>query len=550
MSPEQARGKTVDHRSDIFSFGIMVFEMLAGRLPFEGPIGIEVLNAIIKAPAPPLSNKDTKSGTSSELQRIVHRCLAKDPEDRYQTVKDLLSELRRVRRESDGGVPAAISEARALRVTRDTKTWRVAGVVLTVVLLLAIGRYLVLPEKEAALRLTNPIQVTSAIGVEDFPSWSPDSRTLAYHSMESGNPDIWVTQVGSGQFLNRTPDHYGRDFFPSWSPDGNQIAYISDREGPGIFILSALAGAPRRLSTTEGAVGYGPPQWSRDGTKLAYVTRKADQRAMEILSLRTGETLLITLPGKRMDRFDLSWSPDERFVAYVDADSRANETTRLLVLRISDGKVFSVTEGRTNVWSPSWSPEGRKLYYVSNHVGSMDLWGQPMGKDGKPLGAPQPVSTGLVIRSAAFSPDGMRLAYSRGRNVANLWRVPILADRLATWADAKQLTFDQAFIEFVDVSPDGKRLLFSSDRTGNQDLWVMPVEGGELQQLTMDPTPDWSPMWSPDGREIAFYSERSGNRDIWIVPVSGGAVRQTTQHEAQDYMPAWSPDGNDLAFQS
>jgi TolB protein len=131
-----------------------------------------------------------------------------------------------------------------------------------------------------------------------------------------------------------------------------------------------------------------------------------------------------------------------------------------------------------------------------------------------------------------------------------VWRVPILSDRPATWADAQQVTSEHASIEFVDVSPDGMLLAVSSDRRGNQDLWLLPVAGGEMTPLTTDPTPDWNPRWSPDGREIAFYSYRSGNRDIWVMPSRGGPARQITSHPAQDMMPSWSPDGRELAFQS
>src|SRR6185295_8247563 len=120
---------------------------------------------------------------------------------------------------------------------------------------------------------------------------------------------------------------------------------------------------------------------------------------------------------------------------------------------------------------------------------------------------------GLGIRSAAFSPDGSRLAYSRGGWVRNVWRVPMPSDRPATWADAEQVTSEHAHIEFVDVSPDGALLAVSSDRRGNQDLWLLPAAGGEMTPLTTDPAPDWDPRWSPDGREIAFYAYRSGNRD-------------------------------------
>ena len=182
----------------------------------------------------------------------------------------------------------------------------------------------------------------------------------------------------------------------------------------------------------------------------------------------------------------------------------------------------------------------------------MDLWRSVVDGEGNPQGEPQTVTTGIEMRTAVFTSDGTKLAYSRGRRevVSYIWRVPILGDRLATWADAEQLTFDNAFIQFFDVSPDGKRLVFSSDRAGNQDLWIVPSEGGEMVPLTTDPTPDWNPRWSPDGKEIAFYAYRSGNREIWVMPSDGGLARKLTDHPAEDVYPTWSPDGREIAFMS
>jgi TolB protein len=131
-----------------------------------------------------------------------------------------------------------------------------------------------------------------------------------------------------------------------------------------------------------------------------------------------------------------------------------------------------------------------------------------------------------------------------------VWRVPIFADRPATWADATRVISEHAYIEFFDLSPDGKQLAVSSDRHGNQDLYILPAGGGELTPLTTDPTADWSPRWSPDGSEIAFYSYRSGNRDIWVMPARGGPARQITSDPGQDWFPSWSPDGREIAFHS
>jgi len=173
-----------------------------------------------------------------------------------------------------------------------------------------------------------------------------------------------------------------------------------------------------------------------------------------------------------------------------------------------------------------------------------------MDEVGMPVGEPEQITTGLEIRDAVFSPDGSKLAYSRFRRVGNVWRIPVLGDRTATWADARQLTFDEALAQQFDLSPDGKRLVVHSDRGGTSDLWLLPSEGGEMERLTSSPPFEGHPHWSPDGKEIAFHSFRSGNRDIWIIPADGGPARQLTHHASMDFGPNWSPDGREIAFNS
>ena len=198
------------------------------------------------------------------------------------------------------------------------------------------------------------------------------------------------------------------------------------------------------------------------------------------------------MPGRRPDRYQLRWSPNEQYVAYWDGTGTLNEVTQLWVFRLADGDAVAVTDDLSWDTSPSWSRDSATLYFVSNRGGSRDLWMQALD-DGVPTGDARQVTTGVGMWEAIFEPDGSRLAYVTGGRVSNLWRVPIRDDRPVTWADAEQLTFDDASIEFVDLSPDGSRLAFSSDRRGNQDLWVLATEGGEMRRLTTEPTPDWDP---------------------------------------------------------
>jgi Tol biopolymer transport system component len=547
MSPEQARGKPVDRRTDIWSFGCCLYEALAGKPAFGGDTASDTMVAVLEREP---DWEALPPQTPPLLESLLRRCLQKDAERRQHDMAD-------VRIEIEECLAAPRQSRPAVRPSTRRPAWRRAlpWALGSALLLLAgfVGRQL-LRRETAVPRLSNPTQVSASTGLEDYPTWSPDGRMLAYESNETGNWDIWVSQVGGGRSVNRTEDHRGDDRYPSWSPDGRQIAFWSDREGSGYFVVPALGGHVRKLGATAGhAAFHSPPVWSADSSELAFASLQTVgtrfEAFLEVVSLATSESTRTRLPGAQENRLDLSWSPDHRFLAYVDAAQQPAETTQILVLG-PDGATVPITDARSNVRSPRWSPDGSFLYFVSNRVGAADVWRQRIASSGGPGGEPQQVTAGLEVRHVMFSPDGSRLAYSKGRWVANVWRVPIRIDHPATWSDAEQMTFDQAYIEFVDVSPDGRRLAFSSDRTGNQDLWTMPVGGGEMVQLTADPAPEWAPRWSHDGTRISFYSHRSGDREMWVMPAMGGPARQLTRAKGLDAGGSWSPDDREIAFRS
>ena len=536
MSPEQAQGKAVDHRSDIFSLGVVFYEMLAGERPFGADSSAAILSSILQETPAPL--REHRPEVPRELEKIVGRCLAKEPRRRIQDVLDLHNALVELKQDlASGELDEGLARAEPAR----TNKWLVAVALGSLLSLAGVLAYVLWPSSGDSMPLlASPVQITSAVGVEDFPTWSPDGSRLAFQSDQSGNHDIWVVQLGGGAPVNRTADRPGSDRRPSWSPDGSQIAFGSGRAA---FVMSAVGGAARKVLAPDQGVPT-ELRWSVDGDSLAVSCSSAC--FVDLVSLPTEESRRYELPR---GCWDMSWSPDGRYFTCISGN-RYWEVNEIYLHPLSGAEPISITGDLSRNWSPTWSANGRRLYFVSNRGGSMDLWQQRIHENGTPQGEPEPVTTGVGIRTAAFSPDGTKLAYSRGGPVANVWRVPIRKERPATWDDAEQITFDRANIRYLDLSPDRRTLLVSSDRAGHQSLWKLPSEGGEMTRITVGPAPDLAPDWSPDGTEIVFTSWRSGNRDLFVVPSEGGPARPLTTYPGNDNNPTWSPDGSKIVFYS
>ena len=547
MAPEVLRGEPASAASDIWSLGVLLYEAASGNQPFSGLTQSDVVSAITKESPAPLPAK-----ISPGLRGVIQRCLMKEPAQRYRHAAAVEAALEAI--QSTGSVaPQAVTVAAR---SRSSKWIAIAALAVALAGVAAWMTGVIGPASTPrVLQLANPVRVTGASGEERHPAWSRDGGLIAYAAAppDGGPRDIFVTQVGSGEPVNRTADNAGHDFNPAWSPDGNQIAFTSNRDDSfGYYVMPALGGAAQRVF---GAHPLGNAQWSPDGREIAGVmVNDQGKVAIEIASIQTRQSRRVILEPIKAQVFDLRWSPDGRFLTFVEAVARDAEAGQLWVLRLDGQAWYPVLDRRFTVWSPEWSRDSRTLYFVTNREGSMDLWQVAVAADGAPTGEPSRVTNGVGMWDAALSPDGKRLAYTRGNRVANIWRVPIKEDRPVTWADAEQLTFDDAFIEFLSVSPE--RVYFSSDRSSNQDLWELTLAGsqagqpGKLRQLTTDPAPDWGPRLSPSGRELLFYSYRSGNRDVWVMPAEGGPPRQMTNDPSEDFLPVWSGDGSQIMFGS
>ena len=214
------------------------------------------------------------------------------------------------------------------------------------------------------------------------------------------------------------------------------------------------------------------------------------------------------------------------------------------------GEPVRVTENAHLDFSPVWMPDGRSLFFVSDRGGSRDVFRVPIDPSRGPVGEPERLTTGLNVFTIGLSADGRTLSYSVITLRQNLWSMPVPQEGPVSVTEARSVTTGNQVIETVDVSPDGKWLAFDSDTSGNQDIFKMPVDGGEPIQLTTDPNMDCCPSWSPDGKEVAFHAFRTGNRDIFVISSDGGTARQLTNDPAHEYYPHWSPDGTKVVFQS
>ena len=540
MSPEQVRGLPVDKRTDIWAFGCVLYEMLTGRAAFGGDTPVDTIAAILER-EPDLSKLPT--ATPPETRRLLLRCLAKDPRRRLRDIGDAAADL-----------DEALA-TRAAPTTRSRTVWRQA---VPWVLVLAAGvgaggvagwfvrpasREDLLPPFSRALRLT------TTPAHEFGPAISPDGKWVAYLSDARGPADVWVKFIAGGEPANLTAsaplDIQVRSAIGGLdiSPDGSSIAVQARPKGdtkPTFdtwLIPAPLGGTPRKFVETSGAL-----RWSPDGTRIAYVRPGETRGDAIVVADANGANPrdVVSARGGWHTHWP-AWSSDGRFVYFVQTIATWNgEPSEIFRVPASGGEAQVVVSTTRRALFPLSSADGG-LFYGANPSGvDLDLWWRRSIED-----EPQRLTTGVgEYAEPRISSDGRKLVSTLIEYRRALVSLPVDSTQRMQF---RHLTDGFGGDLEPSIAPQNGRLVFSSSRSGNRNLWTADPDGSNIRPLTSDAAVEERPSFSPDARQIAFVSDRGGHHGIWIVNGDGGAPRRLVSTPVLDTL-TWSPDGQQIAY--
>jgi eukaryotic-like serine/threonine-protein kinase len=549
MSPEQVSGRKADHRADIFAFGAILYEMLTGKRAFQKPTSAETMSAILNEDPPGISQ--LVQSTPPALQRIVHRCLEKNPEQRFQSASDLGFALEAL---SDSG--SASLSAVAQQSSRRIYAW--LGAVLALVisaLAIVFWRSIRAPRPMLTPSLT---RLTWDSGLTTDPALSPDGKLLAYASDRSGEGhlDIYVQQVGGGEPLRLT-EGPGDNREPAFSPDGTTIAF--DSADGGIDLVSTLGGTPRKLVTE----GHGA-QFSPDGRWIAYWAGGASSVGLNI----PGQARMFVVDSiggvPKQVRPDFAgsafpmWTADGRHLLFLgNPDASQKETIDWWVTPLDSAPAVRTglfeamrrakLTGDIQDFVPAarlaMDPGGQGLILPGRFGDSTNLWWIAFSLPKFAiLGPPQRLTSGATREedpSAILLANGMkRVAFSSFTETLAVWSLPIQPNQGKVTGQPEQLTHDAAGDFMPSISRDGSKIVFVSTRPGQQEVRTKDLRTGQESALTATRIQKWDPQFSPDGSQVAFGAE---DDNIFVVSSSGGAPELVCKQCSE--VTDWSADG-------
>ena len=520
MSPEQAEGKKIDSRSDIFSFGVVMYEMTTGRRAFRGESPLSTLAAVLNKDPTPAS--ELIEDLPRDLEKIINRCLRKNPAQRLQHMDDVRTLLEELKEESESGNLVTRPAAAPRR-----KTGAVMLVFVLVAAAAALTWWLTRPAAPAPLyKLT---QLTRDTGLTWQPTISPDGKMVAYSSDRAGkgNLDIWLQQIGGGEPVQLTR-HEGDDYAPDFSPDGTHIVFRSDRTGGGLYIIPALGGSERFLAK-EGQF----PHYSPDGQWVAYYVGATRRAAKVYVVPATGGS-------PRQVEMDVPWatrpvwSPDGKrllFFGNTDPTGSISAASDWWSVPVAGGKatktgvagLLTKLGTRFTLFGPvpgEWL-ENRVLF-SSTLRDSENLWEAPISPDGaRILAPPRRLTNGTRENQPSGAATG-RIAFATAITDTVIYSLQVNQGKAT--GDLQLVTRGSGNVSFPTVSANGKTMVFVNRPSGRGSVWLKDLGTGSENPLVSTHWDDYRGIISPDGSKVAFTRlAASGHPDLYVIPAAGGA---------------------------
>jgi serine/threonine protein kinase len=532
MAPEQVEGSRSDQRADIWALGVVLYQMVSGRLPFDGSSMREILAAV--AGPKPVDLSPIREVASREIVAVLQKMLEKDRAKRYQTTSALIADLEALR----GGV-------RTFRVSRATQRRNLRWVVLSLVLLAIISVAVFRTVERQAASESGPQRITPFTyypGYQENPAISPDGKEIAFSGQgkDGSNPlEVYVQLIDSTDPLRLTRVPAGSaDYSPVWDPSATKIAFLrtrSDERFGRILMIPALGGSETDLGV-DGVLATGRLAWNPNGRTLAFThAGRTGEGAIFELSLADNTIHQRSFPTVGQNDCCPQYDPSGERLAF-----KRNEVEILISDR--DRKAVHALPARASWPGLTWTADGGALVY--SWFGRLANVNLATGSTTWPVNAFGSSICDMSIR-------GRRMAYVRWDFQHSIWELKMHragnTPKLKLAISAKvQLIASTMREDSPQFSPDGQSIAFASERSGSTDIWIGRQDGTGLRRLTfLDGQNAGTPRWSPDGKWIAFDLRPSSSKpDIWVVRAAGGVPRRLADVQGGADVPSWSQDGH------